>query len=136
MLEFVQSKMMRGILLATKIKLKLEKKGIIPLFFYIVVGLVEIYVFFLTSFRLISLGIFGFLNFLTAYGLIKNKSWTLWLIGFLFFTGTTLGVTTLYASTKIQMFFPNILVLLFHLAIITYLFMVTLTTIYFFSKRN
>jgi hypothetical protein len=129
--------MIRGIFLAIKTKLRLKRTEInLLIFFYVIIGLAEIYFFVLTRFRLITLGIFGFLNFIAAYGLIKNQSWTRWVISFLFFTGITLGATTLYSSTKIQTFFPNLMVFLFHLIIITYLFMVTFTTIYFFSRRK
>jgi len=120
-----------------KPKLKIEKLGIAVFsVFYAIAGGVEIFLLYLSDFRLVTLGFLGILSLVTAYGLVKAKKWVPWLVVILLFLGTTFGASTLYASILRQMFNPSLDVLSFHLALIVYLLMTIIASIYVLARRE
>jgi len=120
-----------------KPKFKIEKLGIVVFsVFYAIAGGVEIFLLYLSDFRLVTLGFLGILSLVTAYGLVKAKKWVPWLVVILLFLGTTFGASTLYASILRQMFNPSLDVLSFHLALIVYLLMTIIASIYVLARRE
>jgi len=82
--------------MSLKSKLKIESVGMFASFvFYAVVGIIWLAVLPITGFPP-HIGIIGILSLTTAYGLFKNRIWTLWLIVALFFIATTFSAYTLY----------------------------------------
>jgi len=120
-----------------KPKFKIEKLGIVVFsIFYAIAGGAEIFLLYLSDFRLFTLGFLGILSLATAYGLVKAKKWVLWLVVILFFLGMTFGATTLYASILRQTFNPSLDILSFHLALIVFLFITAVASLYVLAKRE
>jgi hypothetical protein len=117
-----------------KSKLKIENPGVLALsIFYIVVGVAEVSVLVMSNFTLFHIGVLGLLNLFTAYGLFKMKRWSVLLVIALFFLGITFGATTLYNSVVLQTFEGA---LLFHIALIAYLPITFVASIYVIAKRE
>ncbi len=104
--------------------------------FSIVVGGAEIFLLYLSGFRLFTLGILSLLSLVSAYGLIRMKIWSVWLVIVRLLLEMTFIVTTLYASIRIQSFYPNLGVLSFHIILITYLITTGISTTYVLAKKE
>ena len=104
--------------------------------FYAIAGGANLYLLVISNFTLGYVGVLGILSLTTAYGLIKKKSWAVWLVAILLFSGITFGATTLYASIRIQTFNPNLEGLLFHLTLIVYIAMTIVASIYVLARRE
>ena len=117
-----------------KSKLKIESPAVLVFsIFYIVVGVAELFVLVTSNFTVFYIGVLGLLNLFTAYGLFRKKRWSVPLVIALFFLGITFGATTLYYSIVSQTFEGA---LLFHVALIAYLFMTLVASIYVVAKRE
>jgi len=117
-----------------KSKLKIESPAVFVFsIFYVVVGVAELFVLVTSNFTVFYIGVLGLLNLFTAYGLFRKKRWSVPLVIALFFLGITFGATTLYYSILAQTFEGD---LLFHVALIAYLFMTLVASIYVVAKRE
>ncbi|MGD8544211.1 MAG: hypothetical protein PVG48_03750 [Candidatus Bathyarchaeota archaeon] len=120
-----------------KSKLKVEKLGMLATsIFYMIAGVAEAIILALSNFSLIHVAPLAVLNLITAYGLFRMKKWTVFLVTILFFPAITFGASVLYASVTWQTFYPSVDVLLFHLALITYLILTLISLIYVVAVRN
>lgn len=123
--------------MATTSKQKLEDRGVFVFcVFYALSGLAGAGILALSNFRLVTAGFLGALSFLTSYGLFRMKKWSVWLVMALFLPEMTFGITTLYFSSLMQTFFPTVEVLLFHLALIAYLILVSISFFYLVTKKK
>jgi len=105
--------------------------------FYAIAGGANLYLLVISNFTLGYVGVLGILSLTTAYGLIKKKTWTVWLIAILLFSGITFGATTLYASIRSnQTFNPNLEGLLLHLTLMVYITMTIVASIYVLARRE
>ncbi len=114
--------------MAFKSILKIEKLGLFVSFvFYAVIGIV-----FLAAIPLTDLpphvGIIGILSLITAYGLMRKRVWTIWLVIMLFFIATTFSAITLYS------FFGKDI--LYDISITAYLVLTWIFTAYIATKRK
>ena len=110
-------------------KLKVESVGMFVAFiFYAVVGITCFAVLALVDFSLVHIGIIGILSLITAYGLLKSRAWTLWVVIALLFIATTFSAYTLYFA-----FEKN---LLLDVGTIAYLVLTWVFTAYTAAKRN
>lgn len=117
-----------------KSKLKIENPGVLALStFYVVVGVAKVFVLAMSNFTLFHIGVLGLLNLFTAYALFRMKRWSVLLVIALFFLGITFGATTLYNSIVLQTFEGA---LLFHVALIAYLLVTLIASIYVVAKRE
>lgn len=119
-------------------RFKIENTGV-ALFsgFYAVVGCLLLVYLILTRFAAPPhIGVLGLLSLTAAYGLIRMSRWSVILVIALFFIGITFGATSLYPSVVKETFNPSFELLLFHLALVAYLVMTTLATIYVVSRRR
>lgn len=83
--------------MSLKSKLKVESVGMFAAFvFYAVVGIICFAVLAIVDFSLVHIGIIGILSLITAYGLLKSRAWTLWVVVVLLFIATTFSAYTLY----------------------------------------
>jgi hypothetical protein len=117
-----------------KSRLKVENPAVL-LFsaFYVVVGIVFLFIFAIYDLRLLHLGIIGVLSLITAYGVFRMEKWAVWLVAALFLLGITFGTITLYDSIVLQTFGGA---LLFHVAMIAYLILTVVALIYVAAKRK
>jgi len=67
---------------------------------------------------LVHIALLGFLNMVTSYGLSRTERWSFYLVVIVFFTGITLGLSTLYVT--IRLFPPSPTVLPIQAAAILY----------------
>jgi hypothetical protein len=115
--------------MSLKSKLKIENIGMFVAFaFYAVVGIICFAVLTIVDFRLIHIGIIGILSLITAYGLLKSRVWTVWIIVVLFFIATTFSAYMLYSA-----FEKN---LLLDVSMIAYLLFTWVFTAYTAAKRK
>jgi len=114
-----------------------EKLGVVAFsLFYAVAGAAQAFILVLSNFTLVHVGFLAVLSWVTAYGLVRMRRWSVFLTAILFFLGMTFGAATLYSSIVRQTFYPSLGVLLFHLTIIAYVIMTTVAFIYVSAKRE
>jgi hypothetical protein len=102
--------------------------------FYIATGIAEVGYFAIESSAAPPhIPVLGIFSILTAYSLFKMRKWSVLLVAGLFFTGITFGATTLNTSIIVQTFGGA---LLFHLALIAYMVLLTLAFVYVMVKRS
>jgi hypothetical protein len=120
-----------------KEKLKIEST---PFFiftiFYILAAVWNLAILAVNGITMIHTAIIALLSLITAYGLYKMQKWSLWLVVALFFIGNTFGLWTLYNSIISDGFAGNTEVLLLNLALIGYVIMTWLATIYIAAKKD
>lgn len=110
-------------------KLKVESVGYFAAFvFYAVVGIICFAVLAIVDFGLIHIGIIGILSLITAYGLLKSRAWTLWVVIALLFIATTFSAYTLYFAFEKD--------LLLDVGMIAYLIFTWVFTGYAAAKRK
>ena len=103
-------------------------------FFYGAVGIALVGYFAVESFAAPPhIPVLGILSLVTAYSIFKMKRWAVPLVIGLFFTGVTFGVITLANSVTLQTFGGS---LLFHIALIAYMIMLLVASIYTMLKRE
>lgn len=110
-------------------KLKMEDIGmLVALVFYAIVGIICFAVLAISDFRLIHISIIGILSLIAAYGLLKSRVWTLWIVVALFFIATTFSVYMLYSAFQKD--------LLLDVSVIAYLVLTWVFTAYTAAKRE
>jgi len=123
--------------MALKEKLKIESTPIfVFLIFYIIAAIGNLYILATNDFAMVDTAIIAILSLITAYGLYRMERWSLWLIVILFFIGNTFGFVTLYNDIAENGFAGSINTLLLNLALIGYLIMTWLATIYIGARRD
>jgi hypothetical protein len=117
-----------------KPKLKIENPAVLLFsIFYAVAGIALLFVFIIYNLWPPHLGVIGVLSLIAAYGVFRMEKWAVWLVIALFFLGTTFGAITLYDSIILQTFEEA---LLFNAALIAYLIMTIVASIYVAAKRK
>jgi len=102
--------------------------------FYVAVGIVEVGYFAIESSAAPPhIPVLGILSLITAYTVFKMKKWALPLVVGLFFVGITFGATTLSNSLELQAFGGA---MLFHLALIAYMIILLIASVYILAKRE
>ena len=117
-----------------KPKLKVKRPILLFSVFYLVAGLIEVSTLFM-DFRLLHVGLLAILSFMIAYGLIRMKRWSIWLMVAFLFLALTFSISSLYASVSIYSFYPNLGILLFHISLILYMLLCLFSTAYVLSRR-
>jgi hypothetical protein len=119
-----------------------EKLGIesTPIFvflvFYIIAAVGNLYVLAVNGVGMAQTAIIAILSLITAYGLYKMEKWSLWLVVALFFIGNTFGFVTLYFSMGVNGFAGTTDAMLLNLALIGYIIMTWLATIYIGARKD
>jgi hypothetical protein len=102
--------------------------------FYVAVGIAEVGYFAIESSATPPhIPVLGILSLITAYTVFKTKKWALPLVVGLFFVGITFGATTLSNSLELQTFGDA---MLFHLALIAYMIILLIASVYIVAKRE
>jgi len=102
--------------------------------FYIAVGIAEVGYFAIESFAAPPhILVLGILSLITAYCIVKMIRWSVPLVVGLFVTGITFGATTLSNSIALQTFGGA---MLFHLALIAYMIMLLIASLYIVVRRE
>jgi uncharacterized membrane protein (DUF2068 family) len=123
--------------MALKERLKIESMPIfVFLIFYIIAAIGNLYILAANGFAMVHTALIAILSLITAYGLYRMEKWSLWLVVVLFFIGNTFGFVTLYYSIVGSGFAGSVDTLLLNLALIGYLIMTWLATIYIGARRD
>ena len=118
-----------GLWMSLKSKLKIENVGMFVAFvFYAVVGIICFAVLAIVDFSLVHIGIIGILSLITAYGLLRSRAWTLWVVVALLFIATTFSAYTLYFAFEKDV--------LLDVGMIAYLLFTWVFTAYTAAKRK
>lgn len=112
-----------------KSKLKNGNVGMFSaLAFYVIAGILCFGVLTIADFRLVHIGLLGILNLVTAYGLLRSRIWTLWIVIALFLIATIFSVSMLLLT-----FQEN---LLQDVTLFVYLLLTLFFTAFIASNRN
>ena len=123
--------------MALKERLKIESMPIfVFLVFYIIAAIGNLYVVAANGLAMVHTALIAILSLITAYGLYRMEKWSLWLVVVLFFIGNAFGFVTLYFSILGNGFAGGVDTLLLNLALIGYLTMTWLATIYIGARRD
>ena len=123
--------------MALKERLKIESMPIfVFLIFYVIAAIGNLYVLAANGLGMIHTALIAILSLITAYGLYRMEKWSLWLVVALFFVGNTFGFVTLYFSILGNGFAGSVDTLLLNLALIGYLLMTWLATVYIGARRD
>jgi hypothetical protein len=123
--------------MALKEKLKIESTPIfIFLIFYIIAAIGNLYILAVNGIVMVHTAIIAILSLITAYGLYRMEKWSLWLVVVLFFVGNTFGFVSLYFSIVGNGFANSTDAFLLNLALIGYIIMTWLATIYIGAKKD
>ncbi len=119
-----------------KSRLKVERLGVLVFsIFYAVAGMTQSLLL-LADFRLIHIGFLAVLSFAIAYGLIKMRRWSVWLVIAYFFPAATFGTTVLYSSVTTYSLYPSMEALLLHLALVLYAILCFTSFVYVVLRRK
>lgn len=114
--------------MSLKSSLKIESKAMFATtVFYAVVGLVFLVLLPMSGFppHVALLGIF---SLVTAYGMLRKRAWSFWLVLILFFSGTTFAFFMIYNVLNRD--------LILGIGMIVYLILTWIFTAYVGAKRN
>ena len=102
-------------------------KEVAPVIFYGTVGAIFLVLLPFSNFPP-HIGLTGILSLATAYGILKNRLWALWLVGALLAVATTISIYTLYVIA-----FTNWIL---GIGMIVYGILTWLVTLYILLKRR
>ena len=107
---------------------RIENKGIFAIsVFYVIAGIVFLILLPMSAFAP-DLGLLGIVSLITAYGVLRKRSWSLWLVIVLFVAGTTFVAFTLYYNV--------LTAFLASLGLILYLILLLIATGYIAIRRR
>ena len=113
---------------------KIKNPAVLASIFYIAAGIIQVGYFAIESFSAPPhIPVLGILSLITAYTVFKMKKWALPLVVGLFLVGITFGATTLSNSLELQTFGDA---MLFHLALIAYMIILLIASVYIVAKRE
>ena len=111
-----------------KSRFRVENVGVLATFsFYAIVGIL-CFVFFAMANFPPHVGIIGILNLVAAYGLLRKRSWAIWVVVMLFFIATTFSAYMLYYLFGLDLFLD--------ISMIAYLVLTWAFTAYVAAKRK
>jgi hypothetical protein len=120
-----------------KSMLKIEYKGMFLFaIFYLIAGIANLLILGMHNFRLLHVTLVAFLSLITAFGLYRMRSWSLWLVTGLFFITTTYSALMLNAYSTNYATNPDITNLLAILTWAAYLILTWIATTYILAKRK
>lgn len=106
--------------------------------FYTVVGLLQIAILVLSSSSIIPphVGALAILSLIAAYGLLRAKKWSVWLVIVLFFPQIVFGAFSLYATMILYALIPDVALLLANVALAFFMILSFLSFVYVAAKRK
>jgi len=123
--------------MALKARLGIESTPIFMFaIFYVLAAVWTLGILASNGLSMVHTAIIALMSLVTAYGLYRMEKWSLWLVLGLFFIGNTFGLVTLYWSLVLNGFAGSTEVLLTNLAIIGYVIVTWIATIYVAARRD
>lgn len=110
-------------------------KRIIPAI-YLLYGLIDVSISFLSSPILIHMFILGIICLAAGAGIWLKKAWSIYLIAFVGLLTSTVGIATLYSSIGFNGFISSLQAFLFNLSLVGYSVVALSLSIYIFINRS
>jgi hypothetical protein len=118
-------------------KLSIEYKGMFAFaLFYLVAGVINIVILGVYGLGLFHVALVAVLSLVTAFGLYRLQSWSLWLVIALFFIATTYGVFMINVSAASYAATASLSSLLAIVVWLAYLILTLIATLYIAAKRR
>jgi hypothetical protein len=118
-------------------KLNIEYKGMFVFaLFYLVAGVINIVILGVYGLGLFHVALVAVLSLVTAFGLYRLQSWSLWLVIALFFIATTYGALMINVSAASYAATANLSSLLAVVVWLAYLILTLIATLYIAAKRR
>jgi len=123
--------------LTSRLQIK-RRDALLLAVFYAVVGLLEIAIVVLSiSSRILPhVGALAVLSFIAAYGLLRAKKWSVWLVIILFFPQIVFGAFSLYSMIILYALIPDAVFLLANVALALFMILSFLSFVYVAAKRE
>lgn len=101
-------------------------------------GVLQIAILVLSSSSLIPphVGALAILSFIAAYGLLRAKKWSVWLVIILFFPQIVFGAFSMYATMILYALIPDVALLLANVALAFFMIISFLSFVYVATKRK
>jgi hypothetical protein len=118
-------------------KLNIEYKGMFVFaLFYLVAGVINIVILGVYGLGLFHVALVAVLSLVTAFGLYRLQSWSLWLVIALFFIATTYSVFMINVSSASYAANASLSSLLAVVVWLAYLLLTLIATLYIAAKRR
>ncbi len=121
--------------LASRFKIK-RRDGLLLAVFYAIVGAFQIVALALLDVRMVWIGALAVLNLIAAYGLLRARRWSVWLVITLFFPQLVFGTMSLYASILLYALVPELSLLLLNIALAVFIVLSFTSFVYVAAKRK
>jgi len=123
--------------LTSRLQIK-RRDALLLAVFYAVVGVLQIAILVLSSSSRMPphVGALAVLSLIAAYGLLRVKKWSVWLIIILFFPQIAFGASSLYATIILYALIPDVALLLANVALALFLILSFLSFVYVAAKRK
>jgi len=121
--------------LTSRFKVK-RRDGLLLAVFYAVVGALQLVVLAFSDFKMVSVGALAVLSLIAAYGLVRARKWSVWLVLMLFFPQVVFGAASLYASVALYALFPDMSLLLLNIALAVFIVLSFASFVYVAAKRK
>jgi hypothetical protein len=120
--------------LTSRFKVK-RRDALLLAIFYGIVGVLQLASLALDV-RMMWIGILAILSIVAAYGLLRVRKWSVWLVIMLFFPQVVFGAFTLYGSVALYSFNPEVTLLLLEAALALFIVLSFVSFVYVAAKRN
>jgi hypothetical protein len=120
--------------LTSRFKIK-RRDALLLAIFYGIVGVLQLASLALDV-RMMWIGILAILSLTAAYGLLRARKWSVWLVIMLFFPQVVFGAFTLYGSIALYSFNPEVTLLLLEAALAVFIVLFFISFVYVAAKRN
>lgn len=122
-----------------KSRLKVKRRdGLLLAVFYAAVGVLQLVILALSSATLIPphLGALAILSLIAAYGLLRARKWSVWLVIVLFFPQLVFGAVSLYSTIALYALAPEISMLLLNITLAIFIVLSVVSFVYVAAKRK
>ena len=117
--------------MSKRLKFKIESRSALAFsIFYVVSGALFFYLL-ANDLRMVHVGLIGILSIVTALGVFKMEKWSIWPAFIVFLMGNAFSISLLVNSLLIEL--GGLLV---EAALIIYLILIWIVTVYLFAKRE
>jgi len=120
--------------LTSRFKVK-RLDGLLLAVFYAVVGAFQIVALFLSNFAP-HIGMLAILSLIAAFGLLRTRKWSVWLVIMLFFPQLIFGLASLYGSIALYALLPDLSVLMLNIVLGVFIVLCFLSFVYVAAKRK
>jgi len=121
--------------LASRFKVK-RRDGLLLAVFYAVVGALQLVVLALLDVRMVWIGALAVLSLIAAYGLLKARKWSVWLVIMLFFPQLVFGAVSLYYNILLYALLPELSLLLLNIGLAVFIVLSFVSFVYVAAKRK